>query len=127
MKFKKMEVVHMSMSALWKWLSFALFIIGMVFSVIGGIWWPDTAWIAAMLAVFGVIIGVIFAIGAKENNALLLASIALLVLTTAFSPITFWSVGEKIGDIVADFAALIAPIAIISAIKALILFGIEKK
>jgi hypothetical protein len=117
----------MTMVQMWKWLSFLLFIVGLVFAVIAGIWWPDKSWIAMMLAIFGVIIGVIYAISTKEINTLLLSSVALLVMSAAFTPITFWSIGEKVGNMVSYFAALIAPVAIISAIKALILLGIEKK
>ena len=114
------------MKNMWKWISFVLFIVGLIFAVIAGIWWPDKSWIAMMLAIFGVIIGVIYAIGAKEINTLLLSSVVLLVMSAAFAPITFWSIGEKVGNMVSYFAALVAPIAIISAIKALILLGLEK-
>jgi len=116
----------MTMRNIWKWVSFVLFIVGLIVAVIAGIWWPDTSWIAMMLAIFGVIIGIIYAISTKEANTLLLASIALLVMSAAFAPITFWSIGDKIGNIVSYFAVLVAPIAIISAIKALILLGTEK-
>lgn len=116
----------MNMKQMWKWLSFLLFIVGMVFAVVGGIWWADTAWIAMMLAIFGVIIGFIYAFSAREINMLLLASIALLVMTRTFAPITFWDLGIKIDNIMAYFAAMVAPIAIISAVKALVMLGIEK-
>jgi hypothetical protein len=109
------------------WLSFILFIAGMAFSIVGGIWYDDSAWIAAFLAIAGLVIGLIYAISARDVKNLLLASIALLVLTAAFSPITYWSIGEKLGYIMVDFAALVAPIAIITAIKALVLLGLEKE
>jgi hypothetical protein len=117
----------MSVRTFFNWLAFVLFIAGMVFSVIGGIWYNDSAWIAAYLAITGLVIGLIYAIGTKDIKNLLLASIALLVMTAAFAPITYWNIGEKLGYIMVDFAALVAPIAIISALKALILLGLEKE
>ncbi|MHB8104139.1 MAG: hypothetical protein ACYDG5_01175 [Dehalococcoidales bacterium] len=116
----------MNMKQMWKWLSFLLFIVGLIFAIVAGIWWPDTAWIFGMLAVFGLVIGLIFAISAREMNMLLLASIALIVMSTAFVHITWWDIGLKIGNIIAYFGTMVAPIAIISAIKALVLLGVEK-
>jgi hypothetical protein len=118
----------MGMKQMWKWLSFILFIAGMVLAVLGGIWWWDTAWIALTLAVFGLVIGLIYAIiGDKEINTLLLASIALLVMTAVFSHITWWDIGTKIDQVISYFGTMIAPIAIISAIKALVMLGTEKR
>lgn len=115
------------MRTFWKWLSFALFIAGLIFSVIGGIWLSDATWVAMLLAILGLIIGIIYAISSKEITTLLLASIALLAMTAAFTPITVLDIGDKIKSILVDFAALVAPIALISAVKALIFIGLEKK
>jgi len=118
----------MTITQMWKWLSFLLFIVGMILAVLGGIWWWDTAWIALVLALFGLIIGLIYAImGSKESNTLLVASIALLVMTGVFAHITWWDIGTKIDQIISYFGTMIAPIAVILAIKALILLGTEKK
>jgi uncharacterized membrane protein (UPF0136 family) len=117
----------MSIRTFLNWLSFVLFIAGMAFSIVGGIWYNDSAWIAAYLAITGLVIGLIYAFSAKDIKNLLLASIALLVMAAAFSPITYWNIGEKLGYIMVDFAALVAPIAIISALKALILLGLERE
>lgn len=109
------------------WLAFVLFIAGIAFSVVGGIWYENSAWIAAFLAIAGLVIGLIYAISAKDIKNLLLASIALLVMTAAFTPITYWDIGATLQDILVDFAALVAPIAIITALKALILLGLDKE
>ena len=109
---------------IWRMVSFILFCIGLVLAVVGGLAIPANVTVAAVLAIFGLIIGVIYAVGAKEINTLLLATISLLVVAGAFAPITF--VGEKITSMVANFAALMGPVAIIAAIKALLKIGLEK-
>jgi hypothetical protein len=122
-----MEDGYMSTSTFWKWLSFVLFIAGLIFAVVGGIWYEGSTWIATLLAILGLVIGIIYAVSSKEITTLLLASIALLAMTAAFSPITVLDIGDKLRFILVDFAALVAPIALISAVKALIFIGIEKK
>lgn len=117
----------MSWKNICNWVSFVLFIIGLIFSVVGGVWYKDSSWIAYMLAIFGLVIGIIYAISAKEMKSLLLATIALLLMTAAFSPITVWDIGDKIKYILIDFGALVAPIALISAVKTLVLMGLEKE
>jgi hypothetical protein len=117
----------MSMRNIWNWIAFVLFILGMVFAVIGGIWYKDSSWIAMLLAIAGLVIGLVYAIAAKDIKTLLLSSIALLIMTAAFSPITIWDIGDKIKYILIDFGALVAPIALISAVKGLILLGLEKE
>ncbi len=108
----------------WGMVSFILFCIGLVLAVVGGLALPANVIVGAVLAIFGLIIGVIYAVGAKEINTLLLATIALLAMAGAFAPITF--VGKAITSMVVDFAALMAPVAIIAAIRALLKIGLEK-
>ena len=112
------------MNKIWGMVSFILFCIGLVLAVVGGLAITANVTVGAVLAIFGLIIGVIYVVGAKEINTLLLATIALLAMAGAFAPITF--VGKQITSIVANFAALMAPVAIIAAIKALVKIGIEK-
>ncbi len=107
--------------------SFILFIIGLVLSVVGGLFLPETIWVAMALAILGLIIGIIYAISAKEIKTLLLATIALLAMTAAFAPIAILGIGKSIGFILIDFASLMAPVALISAIKVLIMIGLEKQ
>ncbi len=108
----------------WGKVSFILFCIGLVLAVVGGLAIPANVIVGAVLAIFGLIIGVIYAVGTKEINTLLLATIALLAMAGAFAPITF--VGKAITSMVVNFAALMAPVAIIAAIRALLKIGFEK-
>ena len=112
------------MSKIWVKVSYVLFIVGLILSVVGGLFLPEVPWVALVLAIFGLVIGLVH-INAKDINTLLLATIALLAMTAAFAPIATLGVGS-IGFILVDFAALVAPVALIAAIKALIKIGLEK-
>ena len=110
--------------------SFVLFCIGLILSVIGGIAIPANTVIIAVLAIFGLIIGIIYVIYSKNNgnlHTLLLATIALLAMAAAFTPITnLWS-GKVVSSIIINFAALMSPVALIAAIKALLVLGFQDK
>ena len=112
------------MSKIWGMVSFIIFCIGLVLAVVGGLVLPANVIISMVLAIFGLIIGVIYVVATKEINTLLLATIALLAMTAAFAPIL--GVGEAITSIVVNFAALMAPVALIAAIRALLKIGLEK-
>ena len=112
------------MNKMWAMVSFVLFCIGLVLAVIGGLALPANATVSIILAILGLIIGLIYVTAAKEINTLLLATIALLAMAGAFAPITF--VGKAITSMVTNFAALMAPVAVIAAIKALLKIGLEK-
>jgi len=117
------------MSKAWGMVSFILFCIGLVLSVIGGAILPANLIIALVLVVFGLIIGIIHIVYAKEIttlHTLLLATIALLAMTAAFAPITTLGVGKFATSMLVNFAALMAPVALIAAIKALLKIGLEK-
>jgi hypothetical protein len=117
------------MKKAWGMVSFILFCIGLVLSVIGGAIFPANLIIALVLAVFGLVIGIIHVVYAKEIttlHTLLLAVIALLATTAAFTPITVLGVGEKATSMLVNFAALMGPVALIAAIKALLKIGMEK-
>jgi len=109
--------------------SFILFCIGVVLAVIGGIALPANAVITMVLAVFGLAIGIIYVVYAKQLESLqtlLLATIALLAMTAAFAPIAVVGVGEAVTSMLVNFAALMAPVALIAAIKALLRIGMER-
>ena len=117
------------MKKAWGMVSFILFCIGLVLAVIGGLVIPANAIAVMVLVVFGLIIGIIHVIYAKEVttlHTLLLATIALLAMTAAFAPITLVGAGNMIGSMLVNFAALMAPVALIAAIKALLKIGMEK-
>jgi len=113
----------------WVMVSFILFCIGLVLAVIGGIALPANAIITAVLAIFGLAIGIIYVVYAKQVeglHTLLLATIALLAMTAAFAPITnLWS-GKIVSSLILNFAALMSPVALIAAIKALLAIGMER-
>ena len=110
----------------WVMVSFIIFCIGLVLAVVGGLVVPTNAVVVAVEAIFGLIIGVIYVVAAKEINTLLLATIALLVTAAAFTPITdLWS-GKIVTSMVANFAGLMSPVALIAAIKALLKIGLVK-
>ncbi len=114
----------------WVLVSFILFCIGLVLSVIGGMVAPSNLTIAWVLAVFGLVIGIIYVIFAKSNeglHTLLLSVIALLAMTAAFTPITVMGVGKIATSMLVNFASLMAPVALIAAIKALLTLGLESK
>ena len=108
----------------WGLISFIIFCLGLVLAVVGGLVAPANAIISGVLAIFGLIIGVIYAVAAKEINTLLLATIALLVMTAAFGPVL--AIGETVTSIVVNFAALMAPVALIAAIKVLLKIGLQR-
>ncbi len=114
----------------WVLVSFILFCIGLVLSVMGGMVAPSNLTIALVLAVFGLVIGIIYVIFAKSNeglHTLLLSVIALLAMTAAFTPITVMGVGKIATSMLVNFASLMAPVALIAAIKALLTLGLESK
>ena len=113
----------------WGMVSFILFCIGLVLAVIGGAVLPANVIITIVLAVFGLAIGIIYVAYAKQVEGLqtlLLATIALLAMTAAFAPITALGVGKAVTSMIVNFAALMAPVALIAAIRALLTIGMEK-
>jgi len=117
------------MKKTWVLVSFILFCIGLVLAVIGGIVLPANAIITMVLAVFGLAIGIIYVVYAKQVeglHTLLLATIALLAMTAAFTPIAVLGVGAAVTSMLVNFAALMAPVALIAAAKALLTIGMER-
>jgi len=112
----------------WGWISFILFCLGVILAVIGGIFMPSSVLIAAILVVFGFIIGLIHVLIDKEGHGLvilLLATIAILSMTAAFAPLSVMGIGSIASSILVNFAALMAPVALIAAIKALLKLFLE--
>ena len=117
------------MNKTWGIISLVLFCIGLVISVIGGIVLPTNVIATMVLAIIGLIIGIIYVVFSKETktlHTLLLATIALLAMTAAFTPITTMNVGKIVTSMLVNFAALMAPVALIAAIRALLNIGLEK-
>ena len=114
----------------WGWISFILFCLGVILSVVCGLVFPESVVVAAILVIFGVVIGIVHVSIDKEGkglDTLLLATIALLAMTAAFAPITFLGFGKIAASILVYFAALMAPVALIAAIKALLKLFLEPR
>jgi hypothetical protein len=114
----------------WGWISFILFCLGIILAVIGGLAFPESVATALILAIFGLIIGIIHVSIDKEGKGLvilLLATIAILAMTAAFAPITFLGFGKVAAGILVNFAALMSPVALIAAIKALLKLFLEPR
>jgi hypothetical protein len=106
------------------------FVVGVLFAICGGIWGgtsiPTNDAVVAVLLIAGVLIGLLN-ISAKEAPVVLSAAVALVVLgiwglSPAFYPVAKLSKGlsDNVIGIVDAFAILMAPAAIICAIKAVI-------
>jgi hypothetical protein len=99
-------------------IGFWAFIIGFILAIVAGIFWPTNQTIVVVLVILGVIIGFLN-VTAKEFMLLLLATIALVVVGNAFAPLAGLRVGEVLGNILSRIGVLVAPAAIIAAVKAL--------
>jgi hypothetical protein len=99
-------------------IGFWAFIIGLIIAVVAGIALPANEIIIIVLIILGLIIGFLN-ITAKEIMLFLIATIALVVVGNVFSVLTTLGIGAMLGNILAYVATLMAPAAIIGAIKAL--------
>lgn len=101
-------------------IGFWAFIIGFILAIVAGIVPALRAneTIVVVLVILGAIIGFLN-VTAKEFMLLLLATIALVVVGNAFAPLTELNVGVVLGHILSRISVLVAPAAIIAAVKAL--------
>ena len=103
---------------------FWAFIVGLVIAVVVGILAAlgmATAIMPAIiivLIILGLIIGLLN-ITAKEMLLFLVATIALIVVGGVFAPLNTFGIGKILDAILALVATLMAPAAIVAAIKAL--------
>jgi hypothetical protein len=103
---------------------FWAFIVGLVIAVVVGILAAlgmATAIMPAIiivLIILGLIVGFLN-ITAKEILLFLVATIALIVVGGVFAPLKTFSIGNILDSILALIATLMAPAAIVAAIKAL--------
>ena len=106
------------------------FVVGVLFAIFGGVWGgkaaPTNDGVVIVLLIAGILIGFLN-ITAKEASVVLAATVALIVLaiwghSTAFAPVLRVSqgLGENVIGVVDCFGLLMAPAAIIIAIKAVI-------
>jgi hypothetical protein len=99
-------------------IGFWAFIGGLVIAVVAGIISPQNTAIIVVLIILGLIIGFLN-ITAKEIMLFLVATIALIVVGNVFTPLTVLYLGKILGSILSYVATLMAPAAIVAAIKAL--------
>jgi ATP synthase protein I len=97
---------------------FWAFVIGFILAVVAGLLWPQNATVILILLILGLLIGFLN-ISGSESMLFLVAAIALVVAGNVFTPITTLSIGEKLGNILTMVGALMAPAAIVVAVKAL--------
>jgi hypothetical protein len=109
-------------------IGFIAFAIGLLLAIIFGIVpISDSVMnvIIIILLVLGLIIG-FFNITAREILPLLVAIIALVVVGGVFEPISAFGIGTVLDRILGLIATLMAPAAIIAAIKVLVSVGFPR-
>jgi hypothetical protein len=99
-------------------IGFLAFLIGIILAIVAGIFWPENTIVILILLILGIIIGFLN-VSDKETLPFLVATIALIVVGGVFAPITALSIGEILDQILRLVAALMAPAAIIIAVKSL--------
>jgi hypothetical protein len=103
----------------------AVFSVGMILSVVAGIWWPAHANFILPLVILGIAVGALN-ITTKEVIPFLIAAIALVVVgQVGFLPLDnlVTDLGTTLTDIVVYFAIFMSPAALISAVRALVRLG----
>jgi hypothetical protein len=103
---------------MWGMIGFWAFIMGLVIALVAGIMMPQNAIIIIVLIILGLIIGFLN-ITSKEIMLFLVATIALVSVGNVFAPLTVLDIGKILGSILSYVATLMAPAAIVAAIKAL--------
>jgi hypothetical protein len=101
---------------------FWAFIIGLVISVVAGVFAPANGVLVLILVILGIVIGFLN-ITPKETQALLLAAIALIVVGNAFAAITIFDLNKYIGGVLFYITVFVSPAAVIAAIKTLWAIG----
>ena len=108
-------------------IGFIAFAVGILLAVFFGIFpFPgimDT--VSIVLILLGLLVGVLN-ITAKETIPLLLATIALVVVGNVFKSITAFGLGLVLDRVLSLIATLMAPAAVIAAIRALVAIGFPK-
>jgi hypothetical protein len=106
-------------------IGFIAFILGLALAIVFGIVAPTNYWVILVLVILGIIIGALNITG-KEIMPLLLATIALIVVGGVFEPIKVIGIGAMVDNILKLVATLVAPAAVIAAVRALWQVGFPK-
>ncbi len=99
-------------------IGFLAFILGFIIAIVAGLIAPENTAVVAILIILGLIIGFLN-ISARETLLFLVATVALIVVGGVFSPLTVLSIGKYLNQILSYVATLMAPAAVVVAIKAL--------
>lgn len=104
----------------------AAFIVGFILAIIGGIWWRDNGGFTLALIILGIVVSLLN-ITAKEVVIVLVAAIALIVTSTGepFKALNdiIGNLGTGLDGIVSYLAVFMVPVAVISAVRAVIAVG----
>ena len=98
------------------------FLIGAIIAVLAGLVWQAPAvpaWVIWVLALLGLVVGLLN-ITAKETSTFLLAAIALTLVGTAGQ---LPALGAVIGQILSNILAFVWPAALVVALKTIIAVG----
>jgi hypothetical protein len=107
---------------------FLAFTAGLILAIVAGLIAPGSATVILALVVLGIIVGILN-ITARDFVPLSMAAIALIVVGTAgFGPLDqlISGLGTHVNEIVQYLARLMAPAAVIGAIRTLISIGFPK-
>lgn len=109
-------------------IGFLAFAAGLVLAIVAGLVAPSSATVILALVILGIIVGLLN-ITARDFVPLSMAAIAVIVVGTAgFEPLDqlVSGLGSHINEIVQYFARLMAPAAVIGAVRTLISIGFPK-
>jgi hypothetical protein len=99
-------------------IGFWAFIIGFILAIVSGLISAQNSFIVVILIILGLIIGLLNITG-KEITLFLIATIALIVTGHVFTSLTVLGIGKYLDQILGYVATLMAPAAVVAAIKAL--------
>lgn len=99
-----------------------VFLIGVIIAIVAGLVGGASYWVW-LLVVLGLIVGFLN-ITAKETTPFLIASIALILTTTALGSIQL--IGDYLTAILENVRIFVAPAAIVAALKAIFVLAAKK-
>jgi hypothetical protein len=109
-------------------IGFFAFVAGILISLFSGIFFPGSGAVILALVILGIIVGLLN-ITTRDTVPLLVAAVALVVVGTAgFTPLDQLAkgLGTHINEIVNYLARLMAPAALIAAVRTLFNVGFPK-
>ncbi len=109
-------------------IGFLAFALGILISVVFGIFPISQAvmdTVIAILIILGLVIGFLN-ITSKEIIPLLIATVALVVVGRVFEPVNYFGIGRVLNNILMLISTLMAPAAVIAAIKTIFHVGFNE-